>query len=104
MECPDSALHEAVRFAFAEAFCAYVVRVLADRTLFVGMFYSQAMYVSLASMLMYLFSLMLICGRLSYAKKLNIFYLLSSFLVLHFFLWMRFVAGLWSVLWEKSNK
>ena len=32
MECPDSALHEAVRFAFAEAFCAYVVRVLADRT------------------------------------------------------------------------
>ncbi len=72
--------------------------------LFVGMFYSQTMYVSLASMLMYLFSLMLICGRLSYAKKLNIFYLLSSFLVLHFSYGCGSIAGLWSVLWEKSNK
>ena len=57
-----------------------------------------------ALLLMYLFSLMLICSRLSYAKKLNIFYLLSSFLVLHFSYGCGSIAGLWSVLWEKSNK
>lgn len=104
MECPDSALHEAVRFAFAEAFCAYVVRVLADRTPICRhvLFSGDVCVVSLHAIVSVF--VVLICGRLSYAKKLNIFYLLSSFLVLHFSYGCGSIAGLWSVLWEKSNK
>lgn len=72
--------------------------------LFIGLLYPEAMYVSLVSMGMYVLLLMLVCGKLAFKKNLSLFYLLGSFMVLHFSYGCGSIAGLCRVLWGKSNK
>lgn len=72
--------------------------------LFIGIFYPEAMYVSLVSMGLYVLLLMLVCSKLALKKNLSLFYLLGSFMVLHFSYGCGSIAGLWCVLWGKSNK
>lgn len=75
--------------------CSLVIPLL------IGIFYPEAMYVSLVSMGMYVLLLMLVCSKLACKKNLSFFYLLGSFWSLHFSYGCGSIVGLWNVLWGK---
>ena len=65
--------------------------------LLAGMFYVPLVWVAVCSLSLYLVALFVVSWQLAVRKKLNVFYLLCSFFVLHFSYGCGAIAGLLKV-------